>query len=52
LISSIDWVGFEGAVKDDQEFSHRGGEGKFGWFAGGAQSLLKSAQDWVVSSGH
>jgi len=51
LISSIDWVGFDCAVKDDQEFSHRGGEGKFGWFAGGAQSLVKSAQDWVVSSG-
>jgi len=25
LISSIDWIGFECAVKDDQEFSHRGG---------------------------
>jgi hypothetical protein len=30
LSSSIDWVGFEGAVENDQEFSHCGGEGEFG----------------------
>ena len=33
LSSSIDGVGFEGTVRHDQEFSHGGGLGKFGWFA-------------------
>jgi hypothetical protein len=52
LSSSISWIGFECAVEDDQEFSHRGGEGKFGWFASSTQSSIESAQDWVVSSGN
>jgi hypothetical protein len=42
LSSSIDWVGFEGTVEHDQKLSHRGGEGKFRWFASSAQSLKVS----------
>jgi hypothetical protein len=45
-------MGFQRAVEDDQEFTHSGGEGEFGWFSSGPQSLIKGAQGWVVSSGN
>lgn len=52
LSSSEERIGFEDAIEDDQEFSHGGGEGELGRFAGGAEALIKLGQDGVVACGH
>ena len=41
-------IWFESTVQHDQELFHGGGESKLGWFAGGTQSQIKSADAAAV----
>jgi hypothetical protein len=49
LVSSR--VRSEGGVQSDEQFSHDGSEGQFGWFAGGKETLVKRGQDMIATSG-
>src|ERR1044071_2856374 len=52
LSSSEKWIGFEGAVEDDQKFWRRRREGEFWWFACGAEALIKVGENGLVTRGH